>query len=272
VRTKLLAAGAVAALLPLLLPTAVQAVHSWGDYHWERTDSPLVVNFGDNVDNRWDQYLDWASDDWTASGVLTAWLDIGATNPRTCKAVSGRVEVCNAAYGFNGWLGVAGIYVKGGHITAGYVKVNDSYFDTTTYGTPAWRQFVMCQEVGHAFGLDHQDENFTNTNRGTCMDYTDDPDGGDAFGPSNLQPNDHDYVQLASIYSHSHTVEAPTDEPKPGKGNGGGSGNNRGVVPAGDDESSWGRRVEGSRAEGHSTYVHELGGGRAMITFVTWAR
>jgi hypothetical protein len=33
----------------------------------------------------------------------------------------------------------------------------------------------MCQEVGHTFGLDHQDENFNNTNLGTCMDYTNDP-------------------------------------------------------------------------------------------------
>ncbi len=35
----------------------------------------------------------------------------------------------------------------------------------------------MCQEIGHDFGLDHQDENFNNPNLGTCMDYTNDPLG-----------------------------------------------------------------------------------------------
>ena len=48
---------------------------------------------------------------------------------------------------------------------------------------------VMCQEVGHDFGLDHQDENFNNPNLGTCMDYTNDPS-------TNQHPNAHDYEEL----------------------------------------------------------------------------
>ena len=32
--------------------------------------------------------------------------------------------------------------------------------------------------------------------------YTNDPDGGGSYGPSNVQPNGHDYDQLISIYSH----------------------------------------------------------------------
>ena len=53
----------------------------------------------------------------------------------------------------------------------------------------------MCQEVGHTFGLDHQDENFNNANLGTCMDYTNDPS-------TNQHPNKHDYDELITIYSH----------------------------------------------------------------------
>jgi len=87
------------------------------------------------------------------------------------------VEVCNAAYGTNGWLGVAQIWVSRRHIVQGTTKVNDTYFSTGKYNTPAWRQMVMCQEVGHTFGLVHQDENFNNTNLGTCMDYTNDRAG-----------------------------------------------------------------------------------------------
>ena len=57
---------------------------------------------------------------------------------------------------------------------------------------------MICQEIAHDFGLDHQDENFSNPNLGTCMDYTSDPEGP----PSNEHPNQHDYDQLESIYSH----------------------------------------------------------------------
>ena len=73
--------------------------------------------------------------------------------------------------------------------------MNDTYFNTHKYNTPAWRQMVMCQEVGHTFGLDHQDENFDNANLGTCMDYTNDPS-------TNQHPNQHDYDELALIYKH----------------------------------------------------------------------
>lgn len=61
----------------------------------------------------------------------------------------------------------------------------------------------MCQEIAHDFGLDHQDENFSNQNLGSCMDYTNDPDGGGAYGPSNERPNQHDFDQLVSIYAHA---------------------------------------------------------------------
>jgi len=33
----------------------------------------------------------------------------------------------------------------------------------------------MCQELGHDFWLDRQDETFDTPNLGTCMDYTSDP-------------------------------------------------------------------------------------------------
>jgi hypothetical protein len=84
--------------------------------------------------------------------------------------------------------------------------MNDTYFNTASYNTPAWKRLVMCQEVAHTFGLDHQDEAFDNANLGTCMDYTNDPDGGAggavANDPSNEHPNAHDYAELESIYGH----------------------------------------------------------------------
>jgi hypothetical protein len=136
--------------------------------------------------------------------VLDTTIVAGQATGR-CRATLGRVEVCNATYGRNGWLGVAQIWLSDGHIAQGTVKLNDTYFNTPTYNTSAWRNLVSCQEVGHTFGLDHQDENFDNANLGTCMDYTRDPDGGGAYGPGNEHPNQGDYDELLCIYDPAYS-------------------------------------------------------------------
>jgi hypothetical protein len=253
-RLKLLAVAAAAVLAVVALPGLAQADHSWGGYHWARTSNPFTLKLGDNVDSKWDSYLATTSADWSQSSVLNTTIVAGATKPRSCKATTGRVEVCNAAYGNTGWLGIASISITGGtHITAGYVKLNDSYFNTATYNTPAWRNVVSCQEVGHTLGLDHQDEDFTNPDLNTCMDYSNNPN-------PNQHPNAHDYEQLESIYAHlDSTSTVGADAP------------GRGKPQAGKDASSWGSRVEGSPAAGHSTYVKDLGGGEVVVTFVTCA-
>jgi hypothetical protein len=252
-RTRLLAIAAVAALVTVLSPLGAQASHSWGGYHWARTSNPFTIQLGDNVSATWDSALRTASTDWTGSTVLDTTVVAGRTKPRTCKATTGRVEVCNAKYGSTGWLGIASISITGGtHITKGFVKLNDTYFDTPQYDTAAWRALVTCQEIGHTFGLDHQDENFGNANLGTCMDYTNDPS-------ANQHPNQHDFDQLVAIYSHlDSTTTVGATAPN-------------GAAQVGNDASSWGRQVEGSRGAGHSTFVHDLGHGDLVVTFVTWA-
>src|SRR6185436_18356919 len=170
---------------------------SWGGYHWARENNPFDLQVGDNVSSAWDGNLDGAISDWNQSSVLHLVKVAGSANPRNCKQKAGRVEVCNDTYGNNGWLGIAQVWITGGvHITQGTTKMNDTYFNTPTYNTTAWRNLVMCQEVGHTFGLAHQDENFNNDNLLTCMDYT-------SFPETNQHPNQHDYDQLVSIYSHA---------------------------------------------------------------------
>jgi hypothetical protein len=178
------------------IATAAHATHSWNGYHWAGSGAGFTLKLGDNVSSTWDSFLGTTSIDWSVSPALDTTIVNGAAGtPRKCRASAGRVEVCNTTYGNNGWLGVAQIWISGAHITQGTVKVNDTYFNTAKYNTPAWRNLVMCQEVGHTFGLDHQDESFSNPNLGTCMDYTSDPS-------TNQHPNAHDYEQLAIIYSH----------------------------------------------------------------------
>lgn len=243
--------GIAAIAVSLLAPGLVSANHSWGGYHWARTANPFTLKLGDNVSATWDSHLSTTSADWSQSSVLDTTIVAGTTRPRTCKATTGRVEVCNASYGNNGWLGIASISITGGqHITKGYVKVNDFYFDQPTYNTPAWRNLVMCQEVGHTLGLNHQDENFDNANLGTCMDYTSDPN-------SNQHPNQHDYEQLEIIYAHldsTTTVGA--------------------IAPGGSgaaDAADWGQLVRSSQGGHLATYVKDLGAGELIVTFVIWA-
>ena len=181
-----------------LVGTAL-ANHSWGGFHWARTSNPFTLKVGDNVSSQWDVYLDEAISDWSKSNVLDLTKVTGGTRPRNCRPTTGQIEACNAKYGNTGWLGVAQIWISGSHITQATTKVNDTYFDTPTYNTPAWRRLVMCQEVGHTYGLDHQDEDFNNPNLGTCMDYTND-------WSTNQHPNQHDYDQLAAIYAHTDST------------------------------------------------------------------
>lgn len=195
-------------VLVALAATPVIADHSWGGYHWARTSNPFTLIVNDNLSSSWEPYLTEARNDWNQSTVLD--LNVIWQNPltsvRKCGSVAGQIEICNTTYGQNGWLGIAGISISGSHITKAYTKLNDSYFNMAQYNTPAWKRLVTCQEIGHDFGLDHQDEVQTNANLGSCMDYTNDPDGGAGGGssndPSNEHPNAHDFSMIQSIYSH----------------------------------------------------------------------
>jgi len=231
------------------------ANHAWSTYHWARRSNPFTLKLGDNLSSIWKPYLSTASSDWTASSVLNTTIVAGSTTGRRCAASTGNVQVCNSTYGNTGWLGIASISLSGGHISSGTVKLNDTYFNQAQYNTAAWRQMVTCQEVGHTFGLDHQDTNFTNTNLGTCMDYTNQPAGG-SQGPANTHPNSHDYAELSTIYSHLDSTTtvgfaAPLQ-----------------VAARVNDDDELPREVVAQRAR---SFYEDLGNGEARLTHIFWA-
>jgi hypothetical protein len=265
--------GSLALLLAIaILPANLTAHHRWGKYHWARATNPLFLTIADNVDSSWNTHLTASIGDWNQSAVLDFGIINGGKDPVSCPPTLGRVDVCNAAYGDNGWLGIAQIWIAAGsHITQGTTKLNDTYFNTPAYNTSAWRRLVVCQEVGHTFGLDHQDERFTNTNLGTCMDYTNDPDGSIYGQLSNVSPNAHDYEELASIYAHLDT----TGGGGPGRGRQGLPGAFPTLPPqaqgrpGGNDQRAWGQLVA---ANGRlARYELDLGNGNFVYTFVIWA-
>lgn len=248
------------------------ASHSWGGYHWARTSNPFTLKLGDNLSSAWDPYLTTTSTNWSASTILDTTIVPGLTNPRNCRATKGRVEVCNSKYGNNGWLGIAQIWISDSHIVQGVTKVNDTYFNQGQYNTPAWKNLVMCQEVGHTFGLDHQDVNFTNSNLGTCMDYTNAPAGGVLngfdYGPSNEYPNAHDYEELGIIYAHLDsytTIQSGTQKLPLGLSI------SQGILNGDfENRSEWGREIKNNRHV--ALYERDFGNGNRVFTFVIWAQ
>ncbi len=234
------------------------ATHSWGGYHWARTTSSFTLQLGDNVSSVWKPYLATTSSDWSASTVLDTTVVQGSAR-RNCQPTAGRVEVCNKAYGNNGWLGLAQIWISGSHITQGTVKVNDTYFNTSAYNNPNEKLHVVCQEVGHTFGLDHQSTDGTSLD--TCMDYFSNT-GVNAGSTLSIHPNQHDYDELGIIYSHLDTfttIKTSTTSKNASEINT-------------DDKSEWGREVKKDANGHHSVFEKDLGNGNKIVTDVIWAQ
>lgn len=233
-------------------PFSAGATHAWGNYHWARTSNPFTLKVIDSTTPNWDDNLNVAISDWNSSSVMNLTKEAGsdASNTRKrCPAVSGKIRVCNASYGNNGWLGIAQIWASGSHITQGTAKMNDTYLATANYDETA-RQHVMCQEVGHDFGLGHQDESGADLN--TCMDYADALD--------NPHPNAHDYAQLETIYAHLDSTSTIASAP---------AGFANADMHA---QENWGEKVS-EAADGRSAiFIRDFGNGFVIITHVTWAK
>lgn len=178
-----------------------KANHSWGNYHWAHTSSPFTLRLGDNLkSSSWKGHLSQSSSDWNSGNTPLLTSIIAGTANKRCSMVAGTTQVCNGTYGNNGWLGLASINLTGGvHITQGTAKMNDTYFNTATYNNPNEKLHVMCQEVAHTFGLDHQSTDGSSQN--SCMDYFSNT-GANATSTLSTKPNKHDFDQLKLIYGH----------------------------------------------------------------------
>ncbi len=120
--------------------------------------------------------------------------------------------------------------------------------------------------MAHTLGLDHQDEIFGNPNLGTCMDYTNDPDGTLANPDqlSNEYPNQHDYDELVIIYTHLDSTTTVKQS------------NNKSPAAGHDDEpqlgtGQWGRLIHSSNRGRTELFEFDLGRGHKMLTRVVWA-
>jgi len=182
-RSVLIGALAVATVLGAV--AVARADHSWNGYHWSSSNlSPTVVN--KTTSSLYD----------VPAGVAE-WDGLGTPiQPTLTTATKGKITVSESSSVF--WLGLARIFIDAnGHITKGEVKLNTRLL--RSYGAAA-AEHVLCQELGHVLGLDH---NRTETD--TCMN-------DQAPLGSAVSPNAHDKDQLNLIYSHVDTSSATSGQ------------------------------------------------------------
>ena len=209
----------IAATLTVLLALSIAyANHQWSSYHWERPDAnELVLTIGDchtpSPHTNWHALLNAVAANWDWIPEYGNVPDFGVSKS-SCG--SGDIESYNDNYGDSGWLGIATIRITRGrdkHIVRGESKVNEYFITLNGYDgfdeSIEW-QHVLCQEIGHTFGLDHTDGD-------TCMN-------SDTRPLREPDPNYHDGEQLAEMYAHNHASDS---------GGGGGPGGPGGGGPPG---------------------------------------
>ena len=253
---KIVLAASVGAVALAAAPAV--ANHAWSNYHWARTSAEVTVPILDSTTGIWQQrnHVGIAVADWNQSTVIQAPLARGNSDP-SCPIMGGEINVCNDDYGSTGWVGIASISAGRGrdtHITGGVTKLNDYYFNQTFYNNDTWRQLVTCQEIGHDYGLGHQNEDFNTDETSSCMEYTSNAAG-------NERPDAHDYEMLLDIYAHSDGGGGG----RPGGGRGGGK-----KADVGNHPSDWGRAI-GSDASGRPNVYERIVGNEVIVTHVTWA-
>ena len=273
----------LALIAPIALAAPASADHKWSKYHWPQKSTPLTLTIVDSTDQSspWKNMLATARQDWNDSPFLTLQSQTG-TYSSSCDPISGKIRVCNDDYGSTGWLGVAQIWIyvgKGGHIAQATTKVNDYYFSGAgsigyAYDNTAEMQHVVCQEVGHDFGLDHQSE--TSASLDTCMDYYHNTGDSDL---KSTHPNQGDIDELQCLYdpaskgvtissnidlpgggSYTHTCTGSGHLDTSSKPGGGGGGGGPGGGPPGGGPGSGGR----------PTVIVSQVGQFWLVTFIHW--
>lgn len=180
-----------------------QAFHSWNGYHW-KSDS-LSPTVADKT----------RSSLYDVPGSVADWSTVASNlDPVMSLKKSGKVTVSE---GFSlDWLGLAQVWLEDGHIVKGAVKLNTTFLEPRGAHVA---QHVLCQELGHVWGLDHNRFDLD-----TCMNDCGDATTQDEWeaclaAPSSDTPNAHDYEELSNIYGHGDPGAEGSGGGKPCKGN-----------------------------------------------------
>mmetsp|Transcript_24552 Transcript_24552/g.36011 ORF Transcript_24552/g.36011 Transcript_24552/m.36011 type:complete len:483 (-) Transcript_24552:171-1619(-) len=163
----------------------------------------LELTLVNALDEHWHPFFNMAVQDWDNGTPDALALRTQKTDAESfCTPIVGKMKVCNGNYGSTGWKGVNEIVLQNDWITQSIAKMNEFYL---AGGSDGERQYTMCHEIGHGFGLNHSDENFYNADLHTCMDYTNNP-------AANQKPNKDNYETLAELYIDGYTRNGGSDD------------------------------------------------------------
>jgi len=189
---------------------SANADHTWNNFSWAHTANPFTLMVIDSTTTDWWGELDLSLTEWSDSAIMDLWVtevDNSLSSRQICGLTAGKIRVCNAAYGTTGWLGLATVGIDSqGHIDRGAALLNDTY--SSSWNSQELKNHVMCQEIGHLFGLGHTSTD--GSSQQTCMDYS-----NSEFSQG---PNAHDYELLETIYADLasyNSYDDGMDEPEP---------------------------------------------------------
>lgn len=182
---------------PVTGPPPIQpcdnAVHVWGNdqgaYHLPHNNLRPVLNNESNY-----------------SPDVASWNALGTPVALSSSGPGFQINVVNAGDKDSGWLGLASVNITAAnHIISCTVSMNLALL--AKYDS-AVAEHVLCQEIGHCLGLDHQ--------RGADDSCMDDCQGrsnwlGCLSSQAGTTPNTHDGEQLDAIYEHA----GPKTDPEP---------------------------------------------------------
>lgn len=171
---------AAALLLGMTAGTALQAGHYWycgsSVYHYPWLNIYYRNNATNNAPKAYRNIFQ---------------SELGGWDGPTCLSFTNTTPdlTMNAAfYGSTGWLGLATLdSLSGCHVIDASALLNRSYLDSSSYSTTNVSH-VACQEIGHTFGLNHN-QGASNT----CMNDT---------ILSAPYPNQHDFDSIRALYAH----------------------------------------------------------------------
>jgi hypothetical protein len=213
---------------------------------WNNKGKGLKLTVQNGCSSDWDVYFTQAIADWNLSDSLELTTTKLESQDLECTAKRGKMIVCNNYYGKTGWTGLNEVYFEGSKIAASVAKMNESYLENADASE---RQYVMCHECGHGFGLPHRDERINNPDIGSCLDYT-------TKFEVNKQPDEVDYQNLRNVYG----ILSPRDR--------GLRGFDAHEGPELQIDSGWnykhGRLLH--QNEHHAVYENDLGGGIRVVT------
>jgi hypothetical protein len=129
---------------------ATTSMHRWWQWHWHRSNLNVWV-YGSHVTQTRAAMADWSNN-----------TDINLTEVTSHNHIS----AWGQNFGDTGWGGLASIESSSWdwhcwwwcEVTHAHARFNSFYSGTNNW----WAQGVQCQEIGHTFGLDHD-------NTGGCM-------------------------------------------------------------------------------------------------------